>query len=194
MISNIDLIQKYKDFLGRFDCEKNDTKMLFFGFLSIGLPIIIAPFIMAVLISLIAQKGTNSLNISFASAFFAWAISYFLYKKYKKKDERIEMIKNARNKVFIGDLEDIFDFSDKTTLTVFKIHKKYIEDSLFRDKGLHIPIIFTLLDFIRERKMKNKTIEDKTIARALKAEESKSILMENNTSVGKMLTQIRMIG
>lgn len=193
MISNIDLIQKYKDFLGRFDCEKNDAKMLFFGFLSIASPIII-PILMAALISSIDKKGPNSLNILFISAFFSWAISYFFYKKYKKRDERIDMIKNARNKVFIGDLEDIFDFSDKETLTVFRIHKKYIEDSLFRDKGLHIPIIFTIFDFIRERKIKNKTIEDEIISRALKAEESKSILMENNTSVGKMLTQIRMIG
>lgn len=83
MISNIDLIQKYKDFLGRFDCEKNDAKMLFFGFLSIASPIII-PILMAALISSIDKKGPNSLNILFISAFFLGQFLISFIKNIKK--------------------------------------------------------------------------------------------------------------
>lgn len=104
---------------------------------------------------------------------------------------RLEFIKfKLSEKVYKGELSDIFNLNDKETKIILSRDNKTLEDDLFLNKGIKAELIFALLNEIYSLKKLEKDQIDVEISEKNNTEE-KEALISAGTKIGRMIEELR---
>lgn len=123
----------------------------------------------------------------FSILFMAAGIGFFSFLL----SNRLEFIKfKLSEKVYKGELSDIFNLNDKETKIILSRDNKTLEDDLFLNKGIKAELIFALLNEIYSLKKLEKDQIDVEISEKNNTEE-KEALISAGTKIGRMIEELR---
>ena len=183
MISNIDLIQKYKKltesgYLPKFKFESSII-------LTIGAWMLLIPTVFSMI-----KYFNNFLEflICFIFAIIFPVIFGVLCEIYFDNKKIIQF--KLRHKVYKGLLSDIFDLEDQETKDEFKLEKEMLERELFVKNGIPCIYILKMIDNIQLEK-DNKKMEHEKLALYKNSQEEKEALIKAGTKIGAVFEEIK---
>lgn len=181
----IDLINEYKRLKEKNYKSRFGDISVFVSFFSIVMLVTIFGY----LCNIFKPNFFIFILIMFSILFMAAGIGFFS----SLLSNRIEFIKfKLSEKVYKGELSDIFNLNDKETKIILSEHNKTLEDDLFLNKGIKAELIFALLNEIYSLKKLEKDRRDVEILEKNNTEE-KEALISAGTKIGRMIEEIRSI-